>query len=184
MTELRSLCVYCGSRHGNEPRFIAAAEELGQLTAAAGVRLVYGGGDRGLMGTTASAARDAGGDVLGIIPTFITKTEGLLPGIPIIEVETMHERKIRMFDEADALCALPGGIGTLEEAIEILSWASLKLHKKPIVVCNIEGYWSPLVELIDHINDFGFGYPGLREAITVVDSASEVVSAAKEALKA
>jgi len=182
MKELRSLCVYCGSRPGNEPLFLDAADELGRKTADAGVRLIYGGGDQGLMGRTASSARDAGGDVLGIIPTFITKTEGLLQGIPIIEVETMHERKIRMFEEADAVCALPGGIGTLEEAIEILSWASLKLHQKPIILCNIKGYWSPLVELINHINDFGFGYPGLREAVTVVDSAADVVPAAQAAL--
>lgn len=182
MTEMRSLCVYCGSRPGNEPRFLDAAKELGRVTAKAGMRLIYGGGDQGLMGSTAASARDAGGAVLGVIPTFITKTEGLLKGIPIIEVETMHERKIRMFEEADAVCALPGGIGTLEETIEILSWASLKLHKKPIILCNIAGYWSPLVELIDHVNDFGFGYPGLREAITVVDSASEVVAAAQKAL--
>lgn len=183
MTELRSLCVYCGSRAGNEPSFSDTAVELGRLTAKAGVRLIYGGGDRGLMGATASAARDEGGDVLGIIPTFITATEGLLDGIPVIEVETMHERKIRMFDEADAFCALPGGIGTLEETIEVLSWANLKLHKKPIILCNTAGYWSPLVELIERVNAFGFGYPGLREMVTIVDTPDAVLPAARRALQ-
>ncbi|MEM9809655.1 MAG: TIGR00730 family Rossman fold protein [Pseudomonadota bacterium] len=183
MATLRSLCVYCGSRLGDEPRYKEAAETLGTALAKEKVRLVFGGGKQGLMGVTAETVRDAGGEVLGIIPNFLTETEGAVDGIELIRVETMHERKDIMFHQCDAVCVLPGGIGTLEETIEVLSWASLKLHKKPIIICNIGGYWDPLVTLIDHILDDGFGYPGLREDITVVTCADDVIPAARRQMK-
>lgn len=181
--ELRSLCVYCGSRFGSNPVFKKTAEDLGRLTAERGLRLVFGGGEQGLMGVVARAARDAGGSVLGIIPTFLQEKEGLLDNIESREVETMHERKIMMFDECEAFCALPGGIGTLEETIEVLSWASLAIHKKPIVLCNIQGYWDPLIDLIQHMVDGGFAYPGLQETMVVVDRAEDVIDAAAEHLE-
>jgi uncharacterized protein (TIGR00730 family) len=181
--ELRSLCVYCGSRFGTDPVFKKTAEDLGRLTAEKGLRLVFGGGEQGLMGVVARSARDAGGRVLGIIPTFLQEKEGLLDNIESREVETMHERKIMMFDECEAFCALPGGIGTLEETIEVLSWASLAIHKKPIVLCNVEGYWDPLIDLIQHMVGGGFAYPGLQEAMVVVDRAEDVIDAAAEHLE-
>ena len=171
----RSLCVYCGSRPGKDARFQEAAERLGTEIARAELRLVFGGGENGLMGTTATAARDAGGRVLGIIPRFLQEKEGLISGIESREVETMHERKIMMFEESDAFCVLPGGIGTLEEVVEVLSWASLDIHKKPIVLCNTADYWGPLVQLIDHMAEEDFAYPGLRDNLLVVDEPAEVV---------
>jgi uncharacterized protein (TIGR00730 family) len=180
---LRSICVYCGSRTGTDPRHAEAARTFGKLVAEADIKLVFGGGAQGLMKETAATARDNGASVLGIIPTFLQAQEGLLENIESREVETMHERKIMMFDESDAFCILPGGIGTLEEMVEVLSWASLAIHKKPIVLCNIGGYWDPFVELVDHVCDGGFAYPGMREALIVVDRAEDVIPAAKRALK-
>ncbi|MEE4208552.1 MAG: TIGR00730 family Rossman fold protein [Parvularcula sp.] len=181
--KLRSLCVYCGSRFGTDPRYQKAAEDLGRLTAEAGLRLVFGGGEQGLMGVVARAARDAGAPVLGIIPRFLQEKEGLLDNIESREVETMHERKIMMFDECEAFCALPGGIGTLEETIEVLSWASLAIHKKPIVLCNVDGYWDPLIDLIEHMVTGGFAYPGLQESMVVVDRPEDVIGAAEAHLE-
>lgn len=174
---LNSICVYCGSRFGNDPRFAEAARTVGKTIAAAGVRLVFGGGEQGLMGETARAARDSGGRVLGIIPRFLQEQEGLLDGIESREVDTMHERKIALFEASDAFCVLPGGIGTLEEMVEILSWASLSIHNKPIVLVNVEGYWNPFCELIDHICEGGFAYPGLSKALTIIDEPADVVTA-------
>ncbi|NRA31356.1 MAG: TIGR00730 family Rossman fold protein [Parvularculaceae bacterium] len=180
-TKLSSICVYCGSRYGKEDEYKEAAEILGKSIAEGGLKLVFGGGTRGLMGATAGAARDAGGEVLGIIPEFLKKQEGLLDDIDHVIVETMHERKIKMFDACDAFCVLPGGIGTLEEMVEVMSWSSLALHKKPIILCNIDGYWDPFIELINHVSDGGFAYPGLRDMLIVVDKAEDVVAAAREA---
>ena len=156
---MKSLCVYCGSRPGDDPVFEKTARFIGQEAARRDIRIVYGGGKLGLMGQTAGAARDAGGDVYGVIPEFLVELEGVLEGVEHKVVKTMHERKMLMFEQSDAILTLPGGIGTLEEVIETLSWARLSLHRKPIIVLNINDFWSPLKTLFTHIVDRGFAAP-------------------------
>jgi uncharacterized protein (TIGR00730 family) len=171
---MKSLCVYCGSRAGNDPDFLKAAQFIGREAAKRDWRVVYGGGKLGLMGATAGAARDAGGKVFGIIPDFLVDLEGVLDGVDHIVVKTMHERKIRMFDESDAILTLPGGIGTLEELIETLSWARLALHRKPIIVLNLNGFWEPLKTLLKHIVVEGLAAPELLGDLVFVDRAEDV----------
>lgn len=182
MSDLKSICVYCGSRAGDDDIYARAAETLGASFAAAGTRLVYGGGKLGLMGKTASSARDRGGKVFGVIPEFLTELEGVLDGVDHIIVDTMHERKMRMFEESDAFCVLPGGIGTLEEIIELLSWARLELHRKPLVLCNINGFWDPLVTLLEHVIQEGFAAKELRSDLVIVDKPEDVIEAAQKRL--
>jgi len=179
MADLSSLCVYCGSSFGDSDVFRAEAEALGRACAEAGTRLVYGGGKLGLMGACAGAARDAGGSVFGVIPEFLVSVEGVLEGVRHEVVQTMHERKIKMFEESDAFAILPGGIGTLEELVETLSWARLDLHRKPMVLVDVEGYWRPFAELIRHVVERGFANPALIEDFVVVERASEVLEAAR-----
>ncbi|MEM9838274.1 MAG: TIGR00730 family Rossman fold protein [Pseudomonadota bacterium] len=179
---LDAICVYCGSRFGTDPQFKTAAETVGKTIAEAGLGMVFGGGTQGLMGASASAARDSGAKVLGIIPQFLMEQEGLLDGIDHEIVETMHERKIKMFEACDAFCVLPGGIGTLEEMVEVMSWSSLALHRKPIVLVNVDGYWDPFIELIDHVCDGGFAYPGLRHSLTIITDPADIVTASREAM--
>jgi uncharacterized protein (TIGR00730 family) len=145
-----SVCVFCGSSNEAEARFLTDAADLGTRLAQAGVRLVYGGGGVGLMGACARAAHDAGGRVLGVMPAFLQSRESLYDAVETVVVDTMHERKRRMFDEADAFAILPGGIGTLEEVVEVLSWARLGLHNKPVVFFSPEGFWEPLFSLLAH----------------------------------
>ncbi|OFX01859.1 MAG: Rossman fold protein, TIGR00730 family [Alphaproteobacteria bacterium RIFCSPHIGHO2_12_FULL_63_12] len=171
---MKSLCVYCGSRNGDDASFTEAARYIGKEAAKRGWRIVYGGGKLGLMGETAGAARDNGGKVFGIIPDFLVEMEGVLPGVDHVVVKTMHERKMMMFEEADAILTLPGGIGTLEEVIETLSWARLALHRKPIVILNIDGFWTPLKDLFEHIVDRGFAAPELLGDMIYVDRAEDV----------
>ncbi|WP_031549638.1 TIGR00730 family Rossman fold protein [Parvularcula oceani] len=182
MSKLKSLCVYCGSRVGDRPVFAEAARTLGEAMAENGTRLVYGGGKLGLMGEVASAVRDAGGDVFGVIPGFLVEMEGILDGVDHEVVDTMHTRKMMMFEESDAFCTMPGGIGTLEEVIELLSWARLELHRKPIVILDVEGFWTPLVELIGHVIDRGFAAEELRHDIIVVTRPEDVIPAIEERL--
>jgi uncharacterized protein (TIGR00730 family) len=141
---LGSVCVYCASSGAASPELIAAAARFGEILARARVRLVYGGGGIGLMGACARAAHNAGGEVLGVIPGFLTEHEVAFTEVETVVVANMHERKMRMFEEADAFAVLPGAIGTLEEAIELLSWRRLGLHTKPIVFYNPDGFWDPL----------------------------------------
>ena len=179
---MKSLCVYCGSRPGKNPVFKQTAIKVGQTAASKGFRIVYGGGKLGLMGATAGAARDAGGDVFGIIPDFLVELEGVLEGVEHTIVSNMHERKMMMFEESDAILTLPGGIGTLEELIEVTSWARLSLHKKPLIVLNIEGFWSPLQTLLNHIVEKGFADPELLKDIIFVDSVEAAFDAAENNL--
>ena len=152
-----SLCVYCGSRFGIDPGYRETATGLGDLIARNGITLVYGGGGVGLMGLTANAALDGGGKVVGVIPSFLLKREAGHPALTeTVVVETMHERKLEMFDRSDAFVILPGGIGTLEEFFEVLSWRTLGLHTKPIVIIDQGGYWQPLEALLNSIVDGGF----------------------------
>ncbi len=176
---MKSLCVYCGSRPGNDPVFRETAIEVGQEAARRGCRIVYGGGKLGLMGATAGAARDAGGAVFGVIPDFLVELEGILDGVDHKVVTTMHERKMMMFEESDAILTLPGGIGTLEELIEVLSWARLALHRKPIIVLNIKSFWSPLKELFEHVVGKGFADRELLKDVIFVDSVDAAFEAAE-----
>ncbi len=148
-SSIDSVCVYCGSSDAADPAWLAAAAALGAALAAEGLRLVYGGGGVGLMGACARAAHQAGGRVLGVMPAFLASREIVLNEVETVIVTSMHERKIRMFDDADAFVVLPGSIGTLEEAVELLSWRRLGLHAKPIVFFNPLDFWRPLFDLFD-----------------------------------
>ena len=150
---LDSVCVYCASSNAADPEFLEAAAAFGRILAKAGVRLVYGGGGVGLMGACAKAAHESGGRVLGVIPHFLTSHERPLKTVETVIVDSMHQRKMMMFEAADAFAILPGGIGTLEEVIELLSWRRLGLHAKPIAFLNLKGFWDPLFALFQHILD-------------------------------
>ncbi len=157
MTQLTSICVYCGSNPGADPAFAAAARTLGEAMAAAKVRLVYGGGSVGLMGIVARTVLQAGGKVTGIIPQFLRDREVMLKEVPdLIVTADMHERKRIMFEQSDSFLALPGGIGTLEEVVEMMTWAQLDRHAKPILIANINGFWDPLIGLFRQMTEAGF----------------------------
>ncbi|MDP3547249.1 MAG: TIGR00730 family Rossman fold protein [Phreatobacter sp.] len=176
MATITSICVYCGSGSGHDEIHAKAARDLGAAMARAGIRLVYGGGGIGLMGTLAKAVVDNGGKVLGIIPDFLKRKEMPLDAvIDIVTVPDMHTRKMRMFTEADAFVALPGGIGTLEELIEQLTWAQLGSHAKPVAIANVGGFWDPLRVLLDHMKDEGFIRPGLAVKYAVIDEVRDII---------
>ena len=171
---LNSVCVYCASSSAVSPEFTVAAETFGSILATDGLRLVYGGGGVGLMGTCARAAQAAGGRVLGIIPHFLTSHERPLKTVDTVVVNSMHERKMMMFEESDAFAVLPGGIGTLEEVIELLSWRRLGLHAKPIVFLNLKGFWTPLFELLEHIVQQDLVPEEFRECWRSVEAVEEL----------
>ena len=153
----RSVCVYCGSRDGRSPAFAQAATDTGAMLAANAWRLVYGAGDVGLMGRVARAVQDAGGATFGVIPTHLLDWEvGKRDLNTFVITETMHERKKVMFMNADAVVVLPGGAGSLDEFFEALTWRQLKLHNKPLILLNIDGFWGPLHSLLQHVVDCGF----------------------------
>jgi uncharacterized protein (TIGR00730 family) len=157
MTAIRNICVYCGSSTGTEPIFAAAAISLGQTLAQEGIGLVYGGGNSGLMGVVARAVLDHGGHVTGIIPSFLKDRELMMRDAQdLVVVPDMHTRKRLMFERADAFIALPGGIGTLEELVEQLTWVQLDRHQKPVLLADIGGFWRPLLTLFAHMRDLGF----------------------------
>ena len=152
MSKIKTVCVYCGSGPGTNPRFVEAAIGLGKAMAESGIRLVYGGGSIGLMGAVATSVLDHGGTVTGIIPGFLTARENALKRVQeLIVTPDMHERKRLMFEHSDAFVALPGGIGTLEELVEQLTWQQLGRHSKPVLLANIEGFWEPLLALLAHM---------------------------------
>jgi uncharacterized protein (TIGR00730 family) len=162
MSTIRTICVYCGSGPGTDPAFVAAARAFGEILAKNEVRLVFGGGSLGLMGAVATSVLDHGGEVTGVIPEFLTTRERKLTRAQeVIVTHDMHERKRIMFERADAFVALPGGIGTLEETIEQLTWAQLGRHRKPIALANIKGFWDPLCVLLEHMKELAFIRPGL-----------------------
>mgnify|MGYP001174192382 CR=1 FL=1 len=168
-SDLRSICIFCAASPGNDPVYAEAAAEMGRLIAEAGLRLVYGGGSVGLMGIVARAARAAGGEVIGVIPGFLRYAE--IPEDEVTKmhfVNSMHERKQLMFDLSDAFVALPGGIGTLDETIEIMTWAQLGQHAKPVLLVDTKGYWSALLELLNTVVREGFAKPSLAELYEVV----------------
>jgi len=176
MSKIKSICVYCGSGPGTSPAFVAAARRFGQILAENHVSLVYGGGSAGLMGACANAVLDGGGHVTGIIPDFLVDREHMLMRAQErIITRDMHERKRQMFERADAFVALPGGVGTLEELVEQLTWAQLGRHKKPIMIANIEGFWEPLCALLDHMEQLQFIRDGLNVNLLVADRVDDIL---------
>lgn len=174
---IRAVCVYCGSRMGTSSAYQAEARELGQLIGKAGLSLVYGAGSIGLMGVVARAARDAGAPVIGIIPGHLDDVEITQNGLAELHVtDDMHQRKKMMFEKSDAFIVLPGGLGTLDETLEMMTWSQLGLHKKPIILVNSDGYWSPLVELVDHVVKGGFAAPENADLLTVVSSPADALA--------
>jgi len=175
MSTIKSICVYCASGPGNNPAFAEAAKRFGQILAENGIRLVYGGGSVGLMGTLADSVLDHGGAVTGVIPDFLMNREHMLLRVQErIVTRDMHERKRVMFERADAFVALPGGIGTLEELVEQMTWAQLGRHKKPILILNSERFWDPLCALLDHMEKLEFIRKGLSIKYIVVDRVEEI----------
>jgi uncharacterized protein (TIGR00730 family) len=178
---VRSVCVYCGSGAGENPAYAAAARTFGRALAENGVRLVYGGGGLGLMGEVARATLQAGGEVTGIIPTFLVEREHMLREVTdLLVTADMHERKKLMFDHSDAFVALPGGIGTLEELVEQLTWSQLGQHTKPIVVANIANFWTPFLALLEHMRNEAFIRRGLEVRFGVVTEASQILPRVRE----
>jgi uncharacterized protein (TIGR00730 family) len=182
-SELQNICVYCGSGSGRNPAFADAARELGRLLASQRVGLVYGGGSLGLMGEIARSVLDHGGHVTGIIPGFLSEREHMLMAAQeLIVVDDMHQRKQLMFAKSDAFVALPGGLGTLEEFVEQLTWSQLGRHQRPIVLANIEGFWNPLLAQFESMAAEGFIRPGLDLNLLVVDRVEDIIPAIEQAL--
>lgn len=170
-TPIKTVCVYCGSRTGNKQLYQNQAAELGQRIAQAGLSLVYGGGSIGLMGVVARAASEHGADVVGIIPHHLDDVEITQEGLSELHLtDDMHQRKKMMFERSDAFIVLPGGLGTLDETLEMMTWAQLSLHSKPIIIVNSNNYWSPLLELVEHVVIDGFAAPENADLLTVTDS--------------
>lgn len=181
MNTIRSVCVYCGSSPGNNDLYMKAGHTLGRAIAGAGLELVYGGGGKGIMGAVADGAKRAGGKVTGIIPRFLMNKEATQSALQrldnLIVTDNMHERKHAMFEKSDSFVALPGGIGTVEEIIEIMTWAQLGHHRKPMVFGNINGFWNPMVALLDHMRSEGFIHTGHLVRPLVIDQAEAIVPA-------
>jgi uncharacterized protein (TIGR00730 family) len=182
MTGVKRVCVFCGSSARVAEALRESARVTGRLIAQAGMELIYGGGHVGLMGLAADAALAAGGRVVGIIPDFLHGREIAHARLSeLIVVKSMHERKQRMFERADAFAILPGGLGTLDEAIECMTWKQLRLHDKPIVIVDVAGYWRPLLELLDHVIAAGFARAKIRDDLRVVETPEELMAALKTA---
>ena len=181
MNTIRSICVYCGSSPGNGDLYLKAGHTLGRAIAQTGLQLVYGGGGKGIMGAVADGALRSGGKVTGIIPRFLMAKEATQAALQrldeLVITENMHERKHMMFEKSDAFVALPGGIGTVEEIIEIMTWAQLGHHRKPIVFANVGGFWNPMLALLDHMRAEGFIHTSHLVNPLVVDAAEAIVPA-------
>lgn len=179
----KSVCVYCGSRHGADPTFAAQARRMGQALAREGWRLVYGAGDVGLMGEVARAAQEAGADTFGVIPKHLLEREvGKRDLTRFVVTETMHERKKVMLMNADAVVVMPGGAGSLDEFFEVLTWRQLGLHEKPIVLLDVNGYWGPLAGLLRHMVDQGFAEASLLDFVQSGGSTEDVAAILRRAL--
>ncbi|WP_310214657.1 TIGR00730 family Rossman fold protein [Neorhizobium sp. 2083] len=181
---IRSICVYCGSQPGRDPAYIAAGRALGKSIAAHGLRLVYGGGTKGIMGAVAAGVLSNGGQVTGIIPEFLVDMEATRHSLgqldELIVTEDMHARKHKMFERADAFVTLPGGIGTLEEIVEIMTWAQLGRHRKPMAFANIGGFWDPMLDLITHMREQGFIHRAHLVQPLVIADVEQIVPAILE----
>jgi uncharacterized protein (TIGR00730 family) len=175
-TKIRNICVYCGSGSGKNPLFVQAARTLGEMMAEEGISLVYGGGGNGLMGEVARSIRASGGTVTGIIPKALVARENPYTDVDeYVVVENLHQRKMMMFERSDAFVALPGGLGTLEELVEQLTWVQLDFHQKPVIIANIDGYWDTLLTLFDQMRGETFIREGLLPRYTVIDDVEEIV---------
>jgi uncharacterized protein (TIGR00730 family) len=185
MSKINAICVYCGSSPGTDPAFMEAARDFGTILAHAGIRLVWGGGSVGLMGAIAGAVIEHGGAATGIIPEFLTaKEKPRRLAQEQIVTRDMHERKRTMFDRADAFVALPGGIGTLEELVEQMTWAQLGRHKKPILIANINGFWDPLLSLLAHMRMAGLVPPPSRGVdLLVVERVADILPKLQDAVR-
>ena len=181
MNTIRSVCVYCGSSPGRDEAYIKAGHALGRSLATSGLRLIYGGGTKGIMGAVADGALKAGGKVTGIIPRFLINKEATETALDKLDelliTDNMHERKHSMFEKSDAFVALPGGIGTVEEIVEIMTWAQLGHHRKPIVFANVKGFWDPMLALIEHMSEEGFIHTAHRVKPLVVNDPEAIVAA-------
>jgi uncharacterized protein (TIGR00730 family) len=183
MSTLRRICVYCGSGPGSDPAYVAAARQLGEIMADNGIGLVYGGGAVGLMGAVSEAILNRGGEAIGVIPKFLVKREHARERGKVIVTADMHERKLRMFELADAFVALPGGIGTLEELVEQMTWAQLGQHKKPILLANVKKFWDPLCSLLDHMAELQFIRRGLEVKYLVAEQVKDIVPMLTDAIQ-
>jgi uncharacterized protein (TIGR00730 family) len=176
MSKIKTVCVYCGSGPGTNPQFIESAKAFGKALAESGIRLVYGGGSLGIMGAVASSVLDHGGTVTGIIPDFLKLRENALKSVQeMIVTPDMHERKRQMFERSDAFVALPGGIGTLEELVEQLTWQQLGRHSKPVLLANIDGFWEPLFALLSHMRETQFIRQGLSVEILKAERVEDIL---------
>ncbi len=176
MNQIKTVCVYCGSGPGTNPRFVEAAQGLGKIFADNNIRLVYGGGSVGLMGAIAKSVLDHGGAVTGIIPDFLRARENALTKVQeMIVTPDMHERKRLMFERSDAFVALPGGVGTLEELVEMLTWQQLGRHAKPILLANIDGFWEPLMALLAHMRSAEFIRPSLEVDVLKAERVEDIL---------
>ncbi|MGY6569086.1 MAG: LOG family protein [Salinarimonas sp.] len=184
MNQIKSICVYCGSGSGSDPAFAEAAKALGRAMAAENISLVYGGGAVGLMGIVARAVLDHGGHVTGIIPDFLMAKERMLSDVQdTIVVSDMHTRKQMMFEKADAFVALPGGIGTLEELVEQMTWAQLGRHRKPILMLSVADFYKPLLVLLAHMRQNGFIRPGMELSYLVAERPEDVIGMLRDAAR-
>lgn len=178
MKSITSLCVFCGSRFGGDPAYEETARELGAVMADRGIRLVYGGGSVGLMGVVANSVLENGGEVTGVIPQFLQDLEvGKSDVTELIITDNMHSRKHKMFDLSDGFISLPGGLGTLDETFEIMTWKQLKVHAKPIIILDVAGYWSDLTHLIDATIDKGFADQSAHQLYQIAQNTAEVFAA-------
>jgi len=181
MNTIRSVCVYCGSSPGRDEIYAKAGHLLGRSLAKSGLRLVYGGGTKGIMGAVAEGALKAGGKVTGIIPRFLINREATETALDRLDelliTDNMHERKHKMFEKSDAFVALPGGIGTVEEIVEIMTWGQLGHHRKPIVFANVKGFWDPMLALLEHMSGEGFIHTAQRVKPLVVEDPEAIVAA-------
>ena len=176
MSKIEKICVYCGSGPGTDPAFVEAATAFGAILAKNGIGLVYGGGSIGMMGMLAKSVRDNGGHVTGIIPEFLTVREhAKRDANHLIVTKDMHERKRKMFEMADAFVAMPGGVGTLEELVEQLTWVQLGQHKKPVLLANIKNFWQPLCALLDHMKKLEFIRGDLDFELLVADKVTDIL---------
>jgi len=181
MSTIKRICVYCGSGPGADPAYVEAARRFGTILAENRIGLVYGGGSIGLMGEIAKAVLNGGGEAIGVIPNFLVNREHALGRGRIIKTHDMHERKQRMFEEADAFVALPGGVGTLEEVVEQMTWAQLGRHRKPILLANVKKFWEPLCALLDHMKELHFIRDGLSVNYLVAERVEDILPMLKDA---
>jgi len=182
MNDIKRICVYCGSGPGKNPKFAKAATAFGKILATNGIGLVYGGGTIGLMGAISESVLDHGGQVIGVIPDFLEAREiAKRDATELVVTADMHERKRIMFERSDAFVALPGGLGTLEELTEQLTWSQLGRHKKPILLANIEGFWQPLCALLDHMKALEFIRGDLNFDLLVADKVADILPTLQQA---